>query len=313
LTGASLLALLSTTGRASAAGPSADDRETSRSLYAEGMELLDAHDYAGAERACGGAHALVKAPTSAACWARALEGLGRLVEARDVFLEAVHFPVAMDEPGVFTSARDASRVEADSLSKRIPAVTLVVSGAPSSSPLRVTIDGVSVPGETARLPRRTNPGTHTIVVAAPGFESTTVTVQAGEGEDRRVDVVLHSAPSTATAAEVPSARVKQPRAIALVAGGVGVAGLVFGIASGLAAQSKHTALAGECSGGQCPPSAQGEIDSFHSLRTLSTIGYVVGAAGIVGGVVLWLTAPTSAGPALGMRLDPTSARVVGAF
>jgi hypothetical protein len=79
----STVAILSTTA-AMAAETSAADRETSRALYAEGMRLLDVHDYAGAEHACGGAHALVKAPTSAACWARALEGLGRLVEARDV-------------------------------------------------------------------------------------------------------------------------------------------------------------------------------------------------------------------------------------
>ncbi len=74
------------------AEPSAADRDTSRALYATGMQALEVHEYPAAERACGGAYALVKAPTSAACWARGLEGLGRLIEARDVFLEAARFP-----------------------------------------------------------------------------------------------------------------------------------------------------------------------------------------------------------------------------
>src|SRR5580658_10782901 len=67
---------------ARAAEASAGDRETARSLGTQGVLALEAHDYASAERACGGAYALVKAPTVGTCWARALEGLGRLLEAR---------------------------------------------------------------------------------------------------------------------------------------------------------------------------------------------------------------------------------------
>jgi hypothetical protein len=37
---------------AGAAAPSAGDNETSRSLYAQGVQALDAHGYAAAERAC---------------------------------------------------------------------------------------------------------------------------------------------------------------------------------------------------------------------------------------------------------------------
>jgi hypothetical protein len=307
-----LVGALSVTSSAGAAEPSAADRETSRSLYAEGMRLLDAHDYTGAEHACGGAHALIKAPTSATCWARALEGLGRLVEARDVFLEAVRFPVASDEPSVFTAARATSRAEADSLSKRIPSVTVVVSGPPASVPLHVTIDGASVPAETARLPRKTNPGAHAISVTARGFEPTTVDVQVSEGEDRRVDVALQAA-SSATPADASPPTVKQVSLTPFVVGGVGIAGLAFGIVTGILAESKHSTLASECKGGVCAPSDQGDVNSFHTLRTLSTVGYVVGAVGLAGGVVLWLLAPSSEHPAVGLHVGPSTACVIGAF
>jgi hypothetical protein len=305
---------------AAAADPSPADKETSRALYAQGIQALDAHDYAAAEKACGGAHALVKAPTSAACWARALEGLGRLVEARDEFLEAARFPIAADEPAVFASARTTSRAEADSLAKRIPSLTLVVQGPSDLSGLRVNIDGASVPPETALLPRKLNPGGHSITVVSRGFEPTTVDVQLSEAEDRRVELVLHaqgvSPPPTATAPTEPPPQSTShgPPLIAIVVGGVGVAGVVVGVATALAATSKHTTLQGECSGSTCPPSAQGDLDSFHTLRTVSAVGYVVGALGIAGGVALWLLAPKQADAASArLWLSPGAAGVAGAF
>ncbi len=307
---------------ARAAEPSAADRDTSRALYAQGMEALDAHDYVSAERACGGAHALVKVPTSAACWARALEGLGRLVEARDEFLEAAHFPVKPDEPAVFASARDSSQAEADQLSKRVPTVTLVVSGPDGTAPLRVTFDGASLAPETARLARKANPGRHTITVAAKGFEPTTADVDVSEGENRRVNVALSpiagaEAATTRAPGEAPPAPTQGAHRVptlAIVAGGVGVVGVVVGVATALAATSKHTTLLGECSGSTCPPSAKGDLDSFHVLRTVSAVGYVGGVVGIVGGAALWYFAPSRPSDAsTRVWVGPVSAGVMGAF
>ena len=73
------------------------DKETSRALYAQGVKALQASDFAEAERACGGAYRLVTAPTGAVCWAKALEGLGKYVEARDAYLAAAHYPSRADE------------------------------------------------------------------------------------------------------------------------------------------------------------------------------------------------------------------------
>ena len=320
-------AVLFAAASAVAGEPSAADRETSRALYAQGMQSLDAHDYAAAERACGGAHALVRAPTSAACWARALEGLGRLIEARDEFLEAAHFPASADEPGVFSNARTLSRAEADRLAKRIPTVTLIVQGPSDPSRLRVNIDGASVAVETALLPRKVNPGPHSVTVVSRGFEPTTVDVSVAEAEDRRVEVTLHAIeaqPSAAKASPVPgsepattagTAGVRAPPTSAIVAGSIGFVGLVMGVATGLAATSKHSTLSGECSGNTCPPSARGDLDSFHSLRTWSTVGYLLGGLGIAGGAVLWLIAPPapSSGPTIGVWLGPTSTGLSGAF
>jgi hypothetical protein len=311
---------------AGAAEPNAGDRETARGLGTQGVLALDAHDYATAERACGGAFALVRAPTLGTCWARALEGLGRLLEARDVFIEVTHLPARPDEPAVFTAARDAARTEAEGLAKRVPTVTLVISGPPETTPLHVDIDGSVVRSETARLPRKVNPGSHTVSVSATGFEAATAQVTIAEGEDRRVEVLLrpasvgpgpHAVPETA-AQQTGSARGGgSPPALAIVAGGVGVVGLVVGVASGLAGSSKHSTLSGECNAvsGTCPPSAASDLDAFHSLRAVSTVGYLVGALGLATGVVLFFALPTSkeSTASTGLYVGPASSGIAGAF
>ncbi len=100
-----------------------------------------------------------------------------------------------------------------------------------------------------------------------------------------------------------------------VAGGAAVVGLGFGIAAGVASSSKHSALEGECNGNACPPSARGDIDAFHTLRTVSTIGYVVGALGLAGGAYFFFTAPRrpAQGPAARLEFGPASVHVAGDF
>jgi hypothetical protein len=298
------------------AEPSPADRDTSRSLYAQGMQALDAHDYAAAERACGGAYALVKVTTAAVCWARALEGLGKLIEARDVFVEATHIPAKPDEPAVLASAREAARTEADGLAKRIPTMTVVVSGAAETTPLQVTLDAAIVKSETARLPRKLNPGHHTLTVSAQGFGPATADVTIAEGEDRQVQVALPpmapgeagkrpEQPAAPQAPLPPTQGTGSVPTLAIVVGGVGVAGLVVGAATAVAATSKHSTLQGECNGTICPPSAQGDLNSFHSLRT---------ASAIVGGAALWVFAPSRPNDASArLWVGPASAGVTGAF
>lgn len=314
--------LVAASSHALAGEPTPSDKETSRTLYGEGMRLLDARDYVRAERACRGAHALVKAPTSATCWAQALEGLGQLTEARDAFLEAARYPVLPGEPPVFTSARESARAEADRLAPRIPTLLLVVAGPGEAMPLRVAIDGVPVPRDVVRLPRKVDPGRHLLVVGAAGFRRVRTEVVVAESEERRIDLELQPLPdgspdepvSTSAFAGDRSGGWKVPSALSYAAFGAGAVGLVVGVATGVAAGSKHAALDGECSAnGACAPAAQGDLDQFHALRTASTIAYVVGLAGVAGGVVLWWTAPAPSGRSVRAWVGPSSLGVTGAF
>jgi hypothetical protein len=80
-----------------------------------------------------------------------------------------------------------------------------------------------------------------------------------------------------------------------VAGAVGVVGLGTGIVTGLMADSKYSEAEEACPEFGCVPgtSGPGAVNSFRRLRLASTISYGVGAAGVVAGVVLFLTADTS--------------------
>ena len=80
---------------------------------------------------------------------------------------------------------------------------------------------------------------------------------------------------------------------ALVAFGVGGAGLVLGTVGGLLALGKSSTLKDSCklNGNKCPASAQSDIDSDVPVGTIRTAGCIVAGVGGAAGAVLLLTAP----------------------
>jgi hypothetical protein len=103
-----------------------------------------------------------------------------------------------------------------------------------------------------------------------------------------------------------------------VALGVGVVGVGTGVVTGLMATSKHSSAESECPNSICIAGSQGEkdLDAFRSLRTVSTVGYIVGGVGAAAGVTLLILAPKNPPPTsarLGLVVRPTSLGVIGAF
>jgi hypothetical protein len=67
---------------------------------------------------------------------------------------------------------------------------------------------------------------------------------------------------------------------------------VFGIVTAVMAGSKRSDLDHNgCLNTHCYPQQVHEVNSYNSLRTMSTVGFVVGAVGVAGGGVLLLTSP----------------------
>ena len=206
-------------------------------------------------------------------------------------------------PPAFAAAVEAAKAEVGAVSSRVANVVIAVEGPKSPN---VTIDGQVVPVAALGLKRPVDPGTHTVRAEAQGFAPAETTFQVAEGGNAEAKLKLEPggepvavAPTDQPAANNPnqasSASVDTQSAphktLAIVALGVGGAGLVVGGITGLIAMGKKGDLDDRCPNGVCPADAQGDVDSYKTMGTISTIGFVVGVVGVGAGVVLWLTAP----------------------
>jgi hypothetical protein len=99
--------------------------------------------------------------------------------------------------------------------------------------------------------------------------------------------------------------------LGIVSLSIGAAGLITGGVAGILVLQKHSSLSTACYPDGCPVSESGDISSYHTLATLSTVGFIVGGVGAVAGLTLILTAP-KASPVTAY-VGPLSAGVAGTF
>jgi hypothetical protein len=306
------------------AEPSGADRTTARALAAEGYEALERHDYKIAEDRFRRADALVHAPTIVVDRARALVGLGRLVEAFEAYQLVLREGVPATAPASWKQAQVDAGKEVNGVERRLAWLVLRVEG--PSDP-RVTIDGVAVPNASLGARRAIDPGRHSIRVTADGFVSAGRSVTLSEAQEQELTIQLEAPPQVdlqetpadaAAPAEAEHRRSDLPMWIAFGAGG---AGIVFGSVTGIIALNKHGKLEDECKLGpeknDCPPAQEDELSSYHTFATLSSVGFGVGLAGAATGVILLLTnkgsAPTTTGAGITPRIGLGSVALEGRF
>jgi hypothetical protein len=319
------------------------DRATARALGQEGESALEAKDYKTAEDRFRRADKLIHAPTLELGLARALVGVGKLVEAQETYNRIVREGVAPGSPAAFARAVESAKKEVEAVSPRLGTVTISVKGAggaevPNAS---ATLDGVALNTASLGVRRFIDPGAHVLQASGTGYKAGELRFNVGEGQTTDAPLNLEFAPQAAGASaagaapggapggspggaaqpgEEPPHR-KGPGILPWVAFGIGGAGLILGGVTGGLALGAHSTLAGECPATNCPPDKQGDLDSYHTFALLSTVGFIVGGAGAVAGVVLLLTAPKGESPppaqASGFRivpvLGPGSIGAVGQF
>jgi hypothetical protein len=287
----------------------AENRATARALAQQGGEALEAKDYAKAEDSFRRANALFHAPTLVLGMARAQAAEGKFVESWESYNQIVLEGVTSTP--VFQKALDDAKREIANVDGRRSRITVTVAGATSA---RVTLDDGALKPEALGVPLFVNPGTHTIVAAADGFNPSTRTLSVAEGREETVAIALEPAAAVAAAptsapapavSEMPSSAQTRPRGAshvpAFIAFGVGGVGLIAGVVEGLAALGKHSTLKTDCtvSGTMCPASDKSTIDAYHTAGLISTVGFVVAGVGAAAGITLWIVeskqpTPTSA-------------------
>jgi hypothetical protein len=289
------------------AEPTAADRATARTLAQEGQDALDAKRYSVSVDRFSRAESLVHAPTLLLGLARAQVGLGNLVEAQENYNRIIREGVASNAPKSWGKALVDANKEVQTLSSRIPWVTINVNG--PSTP-EVVLDATPVPNASLGVRRAVNPGEHAVKASGEGYLPATKTITMAEGQTLSVTLDLEKAPApppppapTEVAGGPPAPEAPKStsggarKTMGFVALGVGGAGLITGGITGLVAIQKHNTLNKVCPNGQCTREIyelnRPTLNAYHAMTTISDIGFIVAGVGVAAGTILLLTLPKS--------------------
>ena len=264
--------------------PSAADLESARELFKEGRELRQSGDLKRALERFKAAHAYGQTPVTALELGRTHIQLGELVEGREVLLSVARMRVQPDETEKSAAARTEAADLAEEVKKRIPTVTVKLTGVASDSAAVLLVDGFAVPIVGLTGIRKVNPGKHVVVAKAGTHEETrNIDLEESKTHDLTIDLT-----STGTGAAAPVGPVvpvqsdpKQINPVTWIGLGVGALGVGVGAVTGIIALGKASKVDKACMSTHCPPSAKNEVDSGRTVATISTIGFAVGGAGLI--------------------------------
>lgn len=188
------------------------------------------------------------------------------------------------------------------------------------SAVRVTMDGELITDRLEGTAVPIDPGSHTFVFETAGKPALTKRFVIRESQKDRNEVVVF-APAPTPAPSVPVAKPAGPlpstpdlnassesaglgtqKILAIVAASIGVVGLGIGGVTGALALSEKSDAEKLCPKNPCGATDVDGVNKWKdavSMGNISTVGFIVGAAGIVGGAVLWFTAP-------GSRVEPST-------
>jgi hypothetical protein len=324
--------LVAISGRADE--PSAADIAAARAIGAEGVKLADAGHCDEALDKLARSEAMYHSMVALVRLGECQVELGKLVDGTENLNKAVREPLPPGAPAAAVAAQERAKKTLDAAKPRVAKLKIAVS-APAGTPMMVKLDGQVVPVANLGMNRPTDPGAHTIEASAPGYLTATGKVTLAEGATDSIALTLEVDPNAPKEASPPSDKnasahsspqsVEAPppgpepnRLPAYVLLGVGGVGLVVGTIGGIVALGKKSDLDSACSGNKvCPTSAQGIRDSASSAGTVSTVGFVVGAIGLMAGATLyvlrWPVSSPDAGTSAAIYVTPGGGGVRGAF
>jgi hypothetical protein len=227
-----------------------------------------------------------------------------------------------------------------SLKERIPTIKVEIKGALDIL-AKVAIDDKPFESATLSTPQLLDPGNHVVRATTKDGRLLTESVTLAESESKTVSLDLSKAvaPVNATAAPAPVSAVpvtpaalptnsavsssnpepgpRSKRSTQQWAGyaslGVGAAGLVLGTTAGLIAWSKYSNIKGQCGGRDCEGGVYDrENPSYETLKTVSTVGFIVAGVGAATGATLLLVRPKdTAAPRASLTAGPGSLVLAG--
>ena len=320
-----ICAAISTVSLTAAAEPSSVDSAAAQALFDQGRQLMSQGNYTEACPKFEESARIVGHSGTLLNLANCYEKQGRVTTAWSTFLSAA---AAANRIG--NADREAeARARASALAPSLPKIVINVAAADKSTNIAITRDGVAVGQVQFGVPIPADPGVHKVTASMPGHKTWETTVEIkSKGETVQVDVpTLEALPAVALAAPAREAtqlpreeqanksKSNSQRTVALVVGGVGVVGVAVGSVAGLVSKSKHDNADDHCSGSNCNDSQGVSLRSDARLwGNISTVAFIVGAAGLATGVTLWISAPKAESqPGTQVAVGPGSILVKGSW
>jgi hypothetical protein len=194
-----------------------------------------------------------------------------------------------------------ARGKIEELEKKLSYVTFRF---PQVVGLEILLDGKTLTTASAGTRVPIDPGEHALEATAPGKVawSSRVTVEQGPSERSIVVPALTDEaagggaapgklPETSPPAEEKRSDGSTQRAVGWVTVGVGVAGLGAGALFGVQTLEEKSTVDDNCVGSRCNPIGLNANEDAQRSAALSTVGFVVGGAALVTGIVLLVSAP----------------------
>jgi len=317
--------LLATAARAQDIDP--EVRRVALETAASGDVLFAQGDYVAALGQFTRAAELVSAPTLLLRQGECLEKMGRLIEAAEAYRKAADFAVQDNTTEPFRLAVATAKVRLTTINARIAHLELIVQADQPES-VRVTMNERPVSAPQRQTAMALNPGQYRVKAVA-GSRMAIADVILEEGSQKQVTLRLFRAPAPdltpnfvpAPVPRLPSSdtrrRSSHQDTVGWVAVGVGAAGILTGVATGVEVLHLKQELDQHgCVNSVCGPGQRQDVHTYNSLRVASTAGFIVGGVGLVVGVALVHFMPRSQ-QASRKRLIPWlgigSAGVAGAF
>ncbi len=286
------------------------DAATAEALFRQGRQAMEAKNYMDACQKFAESQKLDAAAGTLMNLATCEEKLGKLASAWQHWKEAIDALPAKDDRISFARSR------VDELEKKLPRlqVTLLSGGDRGA---KVDRDDIELGPGGQGVPLPVDPGPHTISVRMAGHFPKSVTVSLAIGEQSQVDMHPGAIDPAAAAANQGGPSKGSTRTLGWVLGGVGVAGVGAGIASGLMIVDTKKTVTDNCSADKvCTQEGLDAAASGKRWLVVNTAGWIVGALGLGFGAYFVLSSPkgqttTAIAPRVGA--DGAMLSCVGSF
>ena len=287
------------------------NKVAAEALFEEGRKLISQRNPAQACPKFAESQRLDPSPSTLLNLASCYERLGRTASAWATYREAASSANALNRETLMGVAmRHATAIEPD-------LARLTITASAPVDGLEIRREGQVVGRGEWDTAMPVDPGTIAVEAIAPRKKKWSASIEVTQ-PGKTVTLTIPAledgppepAPPTTTSAEMngPVAspdtgalvphRATWQKPAALVAGGVGVAGVVVGTIFLVNAKSKYDDSLSKCptSKDLCTPAGVSLRNDARSAGTTATVAYVGGGVSLALGAVLWLTAPKSERP-----------------